>query len=70
MKHGKLKLVNQDCTKDVPDKVLPIFITVDPARDDVNTVAEYIKGSWKFCCSRKQSTYPYKNKQFFLRFPS
>ncbi|XP_046850977.1 protein SCO1 homolog, mitochondrial-like [Xenia sp. Carnegie-2017] len=32
-----------DCTKDVPDKVLPIFITVDPARDDVNTVAEYIK---------------------------
>jgi cytochrome oxidase Cu insertion factor (SCO1/SenC/PrrC family) len=33
-----------DNTKDAPDKVLPIFITVDPARDDVKTVAEYIKG--------------------------
>ncbi|CAB4013132.1 SCO1 homolog, mitochondrial [Paramuricea clavata] len=32
-----------DSTKDAPDKVLPIFITVDPARDDVKTVAEYIK---------------------------
>ncbi|XP_028394261.1 protein SCO1 homolog, mitochondrial-like isoform X2 [Dendronephthya gigantea] len=32
-----------DNTKDVPDKVLPIFITVDPARDDVKTVAEYIQ---------------------------
>lgn len=43
LKH-EVTFVDLDKTKDVPDKVLPIFITVDPARDDVKTVAEYIKG--------------------------
>lgn len=26
--------------------ILPVFITCDPARDDVNAVKTYVKGEW------------------------
>ena len=45
LNHSETSCFTLDNTKDVPDRVLPIFITVDPARDDVRTVAEYIKGN-------------------------
>ena len=32
--------------RDLPD-VVPIFVSVDPHRDTVKAVAEYVKGQWK-----------------------